>query len=170
MLHKAADLSTAEDEPIKSTEETTDRGSSAPIGAQPVTKRASEPAIDEAPPTVNLAPNENSGALVSVMTASATLPQFGGVTSQGFMQANLIHRVEPQYPWRARLQRLAGSVALDATITPEGRVRTTKLVSGDPVLADAAATAVKNWRFSPATLDGNPIEVQMRVTVVFKLP
>jgi TonB family protein len=170
MLHKAADLSAAEDEPIKSSAETADRGSSAPIAAQPVAKHAIEAAIDEAPPTVNLAPNDNSGALVSIMTTPATLPQFGGVTSQGLMQANLIHRVEPQYPWRAQLQRLGGSVELDATITPQGRVRATKLVSGDPVLAEAAATAVKNWRFSPATLDGNPIEVQMRVTVVFKLP
>lgn len=170
MLHKASDLSGLEDEPIKSDAETVNGGSTSSVAALPVAKKVSQPLNDEPPPAVNLTPSESSGTLVSTMTSPATLPQFGGVTSQGFTQANLIHRMEPQYPWQARLQRRSGPVVLDATITPEGKVRTTKLVSGEPQLAEAAASAVKNWRFSPATLDGNPIEVQMRVTVVFKLP
>jgi TonB family protein len=130
---------------------------------------AASPEPEVAPPSVDLALANNPSAPVSVV-APVTLPEFGGVISQGLKEATLIHRVEPMYPPLARLQKLAGQVVLDASVTKDGKVRATKLISGPPLLAEAASTAVHNWRFSPATLDGKPIDVQMRVTVVFKLP
>jgi TonB family protein len=133
-------------------------------------KSAASPEPEVAPPSVDLALANNPSAPVSVVASPVTLPEFGGVISQGLKEATLIHRVEPMYPPLARLQRLAGEVVLDASVTKDGKVRATKLISGPPLLAEAASTAVHNWRFTPATLDGKPIDVQMRVTVVFKLP
>jgi TonB family protein len=78
--------------------------------------------------------------------------------------------VNPIYPPEARIQRLAGLVTLDATIAEDGSVHNLKVISGPSLLASAATTAVKQWRYSPSTLDGKPIEVQKRITIVFKLP
>jgi protein TonB len=78
--------------------------------------------------------------------------------------------VNPIYPAEARIQRLAGLVALDATVAEDGSIDNIKIISGPPLLASAATAAVKQWRYSPSTLDGKPIEVQKRITIVFKLP
>jgi TonB family protein len=85
-------------------------------------------------------------------------------------EGNLIRKVEPTYPHEARVQRLAGSVTLDATIAEDGSIRAAKIVSGPPLLAAAAAAAVRQWRYTPSRLNGKPIEVQRQITIVFKLP
>ena len=85
-------------------------------------------------------------------------------------EANLIRKVEPQYPPEARIQKLAGSVVLEATIADDGSVRDVKVVSGESLLAGAASAAVKQWRYSPSRLNGSPVSVQKRITIVFKLP
>lgn len=168
VLHKAAELSSAADTTVPSDEALS--GIGAASAAPPIAKAVNGAAPDEAPPNVDLIPSPASDAFISVIAAPTNLPQFGGVTSQGLTEAKLLRKLDPEYPWRARLQRVEGSVTIDATVSPEGAVRGTKVVSGNPVLAESATAAVRHWRFSPATLDGNPIEVQMRVTVVFRLP
>ena len=70
----------------------------------------------------------------------------------------------------ARIQRLAGSVTLDATIAPDGAVRDVKAISGPSALAPAAIAAVRQWRYSPPLLNGARIEVHKEITIVFKLP
>lgn len=82
---------------------------------------------------------------------------------------SLLHRVEPDYPDEARDRQLQGAVVLDIHIRQDGTVQETKLVSGEPLLADAAMAAVKQWRFQPRIVDGAPVEMQTRVTLNFRL-
>ena len=66
--------------------------------------------------------------------------------------------------------RLQGMVQMDATINKEGNITNLKVMSGDSVLARAATEAVKQWRYKPYYLNGEPVEIQTQITVNFKLP
>jgi TonB family protein len=85
-------------------------------------------------------------------------------------EGSLLHRVEPDYPEDARQQRIEGPVLLDVRTHEDGTVEEVKLVSGQPALADAAMAAVKQWRFRPRMVNGQPVEMQTRVTLNFRLP
>ncbi len=85
------------------------------------------------------------------------------------MEGNLIHRVQPIYPPLARQARVQGSVILRAVISREGIIENLQAVSGAPILEQAAIEAVKQWRYKPYLLDGEPIEVETQVTVNFSL-
>ena len=85
-------------------------------------------------------------------------------------EANLIHRVEPEYPEDARLGGIQGPVVLEVRIRPDGSVAQCNLVSGEPVLANAAITAVKQWRFKSHRVKGQPAEMQTTITLNFRLP
>ena len=82
----------------------------------------------------------------------------------------LLRRVEPEYPEEARQQRIQGAVVLEVRIGRDGAIQQVKLVSGQPLLANAAIAAVKQWRFKPRTLKGQPVEMQTRVTLNFRMP
>lgn len=82
----------------------------------------------------------------------------------------LIHRVEPVYPPEARAQQIQGAVTLDVQIGGEGTVHNIDIVGGNPVLADAAVQAVRQWKYRPYSVDGRPVEMQTRVTIRFTLP
>jgi len=84
--------------------------------------------------------------------------------------AELARRVDAVYPAIARQQRIEGTVILKVAIGPDGTVREARVVSGPAMLANAAVTAVRQWRYSPARLDGNPIEVENQINVEFRLP
>ncbi len=90
--------------------------------------------------------------------------------SQGVAQGILLKRVPPVYPPNALRLRIEGAVQLIATISPAGNVTAVKVVSGDALLAHAAADAVKQWKYKPYLLDGTPIETEKPITVEFKLP
>ena len=90
--------------------------------------------------------------------------------SQGVTQGLLIKRVQPVYPQTARNMRMEGAVTLEATIDKEGRIANVTVLKGEPVLAQAASNAVRQWRYKPYTLDGQPVEIQTQITVNFKLP
>jgi TonB family protein len=81
-----------------------------------------------------------------------------------------IHRVEPEYPADARAQRIQGSVVLDVQVLDSGNVGTIGVVSGDPLLTQAAVDAVKQWRYQPDVANGRGTESQTRVTVKFTMP
>ena len=83
--------------------------------------------------------------------------------------AKLISKVEPKYPEEARRKRVSGTVRLFALIRKDGAVSGLKVVSGDPLLTQAAIDAVWQWRYSPALFDGKPIEVGTTMEVVFQL-
>jgi periplasmic protein TonB len=91
------------------------------------------------------------------------------VVSQGVQLALLIHRAEPIYPSFARQAHREGTVELRATISSDGVVRDVQVLSGDPVLAQAARDAVAQWRFRPTMLNGVAVEVITFVTVKFHI-
>jgi len=77
--------------------------------------------------------------------------------------------VAPIYPQVAREARRQGVVILEAVIDASGNVTSVSVLRGDPLLDQAALDAVQQWKFKPATLNGEAIPVVMTVTVQFKL-
>jgi len=122
------------------------------------------------PPTVDLAPATSPQELARLASVSAQMPTAAPRVSQGVVEARLVHRVEPVYPSQARTQRVQGKVTLSATIGADGSVRQVAVVGGSPVLAESAKAAVLKWRYSPALLNGSPIEVQKEIIVIFAQP
>jgi periplasmic protein TonB len=89
--------------------------------------------------------------------------------SQGVSQGLLIRKVQPAYPPLARQARIQGNVVLTAEISKDGSIENLRLVSGHPMLAPAAIEAVKQWKYKPYFLNGEPVEVETQVTVIFSL-
>ena len=77
--------------------------------------------------------------------------------------------VTPTYPEMAKRARVQGTVILEATLSPQGRVMDLKVLRGIPMLDDAAISAVKQWSYTPTLLNGVPVPVIMTVTVNFRL-
>jgi TonB family protein len=107
---------------------------------------------------------------ISIEKAAAVQPQSIVEIPSSTAESNLIHRVEPEYPEEARLGGIQGQVVLKVHISPDGSVQQCKLMSGEPVLANAAMTAVKQWRFKPHRVKGKPAEMQTTITLNFRLP
>jgi periplasmic protein TonB len=147
---------------------------SAPIHVK--TTRAKIPAQGEesAPPlpsplAVASANDHNLSGLMASASSSVPRPSLATVRiSQGVSQGLLIKRVQPKYPPAALAVRAQGVVQIEATINKEGNVTNLKVLSGDPVLARAALEAVRQWRYKPYYLDGDPVEIQTQITVNFK--
>src|SRR5689334_8742435 len=89
--------------------------------------------------------------------------------SQGVTQGLLIRKVQPNYPPLARQARIQGSVLLQAEISKDGSIQNLRLISGHPMLAPAAIEAVKQWKYKPYILNGEPVEVETQITVNFTL-
>jgi periplasmic protein TonB len=93
-----------------------------------------------------------------------------GLIESSLIESRLIHRVEPQYPAEALVQKIQGLVTLDVQIGGEGAVHNIDVVEGNPVLAQAAVQAVTQWRYRPYAVDGRPVEMQTRITIRFTVP
>jgi protein TonB len=89
--------------------------------------------------------------------------------SSGVAQGNLIRDVRPQYPPLARQARIQGVVVLLAVIGKDGSVQDVHVKSGSPLLAQAAMEAVKQWRYRPYLLNGQPVEVDTQININFTL-
>jgi protein TonB len=135
----------------------------------------------EAPPPVGGAmgvvggTGEGMGGVIGGMLSSApvavpkaAVPQKVRV-SQGVAEGLLIHEVRPNYPPLARQARVQGSVVLQAVISKDGTIQNLKVVSGHPMLVQSALDAVKQWRYKPYFLNGEPVEVETSITVNFTL-
>ena len=85
------------------------------------------------------------------------------------MEGNLVLRVQPDYPAIARQARVQGQVVLRAMISREGTIENLQVLSGSPMLVRAAVDAVRQWRYRPYMLNGEPIEVETEVRVNFVL-
>lgn len=133
------------------------------------TGSASADASESAPP-VEVADASLPTEIAKFAPKTAPLPRFGGPVSRGVIPASAIERVSPVYPLLAQSHGVAGDVILEATISQTGAVRKVAIVSGPTSLTNAAVSAVRHWRFSPAILNGKPVEVQQRITITFKLP
>ncbi len=85
-------------------------------------------------------------------------------------EERLVSRVEPDYPERAREQRLQGTVILSILVNKQGSVSSLSRVSGDTQLALLAAKAVRQWKFAPLVRDGAQVSFESRITLDFALP
>jgi protein TonB len=89
--------------------------------------------------------------------------------SSGVMQGMLIDKVVPVYPAVAQAIRASGTVVLQATISRMGAIENLRVVEGPALLRQAALDAVKQWRYKPYMLNGQPVEVETTVNVQFTL-
>ena len=89
--------------------------------------------------------------------------------SQGVTQGMIIRRVQPAYPPLARQARIQGPVVLQAEIGKDGSIQNLRLISGHPMLAPAAIEAIKQWKYKPYILNGEPVEVETTITFNFTL-
>jgi periplasmic protein TonB len=96
--------------------------------------------------------------------APTRIKQGGQVTA-----ASILNQTKPVYPPLARQARIQGSVILHAIIDKDGRVAQLEVVSGHPLLVQAALDAVKQWRYKPTQLNGDPVEVDTTITVTFSM-
>jgi len=115
------------------------------------------------------------GGIVNATSNLSAVPKFAPVQpqrvriSQGVTKGLLIRRVEPTYPTLARSARVQGEVVLSAIISITGEIENLQLVSGHPMLVPSALAAVKQWRYKPYLLNGQPTEVETTITVIFTL-
>jgi L-methionine (R)-S-oxide reductase len=95
----------------------------------------------------------------------------GGVMelTAGAAEADLLRRVEPEYPEEARQQQIQGPVVLEVRAGRDGAVQQVKLISGQALLADAAIAAVNQWQFKPHLVKGQAVAIETRVTLNFRL-
>jgi periplasmic protein TonB len=116
-------------------------------------------------------PNGVIGSILSAIpTAAPTLaPPKVVRVSTGVSTGLLVRRVQPNYPPLARQARVQGSVLLEAVISENGDIVDLHVVSGHPMLVSAAVEAVKQWKYRPYLLNGQPVSVQTQVQVNFTL-
>jgi TonB family protein len=81
----------------------------------------------------------------------------------------LLSRVDPAYPEDAKTQQVEGSVKLHAVIGRDGAIESVETRSGPALLTPAAEGAVKQWRFTPSSVGGQPVEAEEDITITFKL-
>lgn len=140
------------------------------------TARSVESAHVTAAPTV--VGTTTSAALPDVLSASESAPppppqpetqtlnrvRIGGV----IVQPKLMHSIAPNYPTAARQAGIYGNVVIDAQVDKAGNVASMKVISGPATLQSAAMSALKQWKYQPATLDGVPIATNITVTIKFQ--
>lgn len=132
-----------------------------------------QPQAEESAPALPGPPADVSAnnSLSGLMPVSPNLPQPSPTTlrvSQGVSQGLLIKRVQPKYPSSALATHAEGAVQIEATVDKQGNVTNLKVLSGQTVLARAALEAVRQWRYKPYYLNGQPVEIQTQITVNFK--
>lgn len=115
------------------------------------------------------------GVLGGVLSSNPVTPQSGSGppqrvrVSQGVSTGLLVNKVPPQYPDVAKQARIQGQVVLQAEIDKHGDVESLTLISGHPMLAPAAIEAVKQWKYKPYLLNGQPVAVETQIIVNFQL-
>jgi protein TonB len=120
-------------------------------------------------PNASAIPGVNMNALApapfapSAPTAGTPAPKSGGQ----IQAAVLIYRKDAEYPKIAKQTGAKGTVTLNATIGADGNIKKVKVVSGHPMLTSAAVEAVKQWRYRPTLLNGQPVETDTQVLVNF---
>ena len=180
ILMEAPPTPVQEPKPVVRTEQMPARQSEMPGGRIQVPRQIPGkpwiPSTQEEPIPINVAALGDSGPgpggpLAGRGTHPDVRPAAMGsqrVTST-VMEGMLIHKVIPAYPAVARAIRVAGTVVLQATISRSGTIENLRVMSGPVMLQQAALDAVKEWRYRPYLLDGQPVEVETTVNVEFTL-
>jgi periplasmic protein TonB len=138
--------------------------------------RGSEGQADQAPVLDAGASAAGASALPGISAPSAaslpppTMQPEGPLKIGGNVkEPKLINSVAPVYPTSARSSAIQGDVVVDTTIDKTGKVVKMHVVSGPLMLRGSALDALKRWKYEPSSLDGEPVEVQMQVTIKFRL-
>jgi TonB family protein len=152
------------------------------LAARPQVTQHATVAMNAPMPSINGSPKDlapvpsNTGIGSLVGSSSSALPappkpaEPKPVVQGGqVVEPRLIARVNPFYPPMAVSNHIEGDVEIEAMIDQSGKVTSTKVISGPTLLRGAAMNAVRQWKYSPATLDGKPITMQYKVTVRFRL-
>src|SRR5207253_2130434 len=109
--------------------------------------------------------------MATMLTAPPPKPhQTGPLRVGGNVQAaRIVNRVQPVYPPLARQTRISGTVRLHAIIGKDGAITSLEVMSGHPLLQQAALDAVRQWRYQPTLLNGEPVDVDTTIDVIFSL-
>jgi periplasmic protein TonB len=114
-----------------------------------------------------------NGVIGGIVNSAAPVPKVATPTrvrvSQGVTQGLLVRRIQPTYPPLAKQARIAGAVVLQAEISKDGSIQNLHVISGHPMLVPSAIEAVKQWKYRPYILNGEPVEVETTITVNFTL-
>jgi protein TonB len=136
--------------------------------------QAPQAAPQPTPPTLELsAANNSDTTMASLVTTNASVPKAAPTSmrvSQGVSQGLIVKRVSPTYPPVALQQRKQGAVELLATVSRDGAITGVKVLSGESILAKSAVEAVRQWKYRPYLLNGEPVEIETQITVKFTLP
>jgi protein TonB len=136
-------------------------------------KKNAKPAQLAPPPVQVSSVNVSDSALTSLATTNAAIPKLAPTSvrvSQGVSQGLLLKKVPPVYPPMALQLRKEGAVELLTTISKQGLITNIKVLSGDSMLAKPAVDAVRQWKYRPYLLNGEPVEIQTQITINFKAP
>ncbi len=139
-------------------------------GAQPRTRNTVN-SVDS--PTGGLLVTQNGKVIYRVPPSPEPASSMGASSTRAASETSanrLIHRVEPEYPSEAREQHIQGSVVLDVQVMGDGTVGNIEILKGSPLLAEAAVHAVRQWKYQPYFVDGQPVQSQTRITINFSLP
>ena len=128
----------------------------------------------EAPPGIDI--GGTPGPVFPGITVRAIPPTLQNPTANGHIlrlshmsPGMLVERVEPRYPPAALIARIEGPVKIKAIIGREGVIQQAEVLSGSPLLRGAALEAIRQWRYRPFILNGEPVEVETQITVNFVL-
>jgi protein TonB len=108
-----------------------------------------------------------AGLATSAPKVAVSAPKGPQRVSSGVMAGNRMSGADPVYPAIAKSAHIQGHVIIDATISKTGTIENLQVVSGPPLLRDAALQAVRTWRYKPYMLSGEPTEVQTTIDVNF---
>jgi len=116
---------------------------------------------------LNAMPHEDESVLTPPPgTAPITRRAWVGA---GAMGNKIVRKAAPEYPAIARAAKIQGTVLLEAVIGKDGRIVEARAIGGPPMLQQASIDAVRKWVYEPYLLDGEPIEVETEINVVFSL-
>jgi len=116
-------------------------------------------------PSVNVTAGTNLAGINLPGASRRPELQAQGVVTGG----QLLRRVEPDYPMFAKQQHIQGNIVLSARVMKDGSVESIRRLSGNPVLGPAAVAAVRQWKYEPYELNGQPQDVDVSITVQFRL-
>jgi TonB family protein len=93
---------------------------------------------------------QKSAQYLAIIVVSLTSLMSAQQTPVSDSARKVVTRIAPTYPELAKRMHIEGSVKIEAMVRPNGSVRTTRVIGGNPVLVEAASTAVNQWKFEPA--------------------
>jgi TonB family protein len=112
---------------------------------------------------------DSCAAVETVQATNLAHHHSHAVIPQAVMEGSLIHRVEPEYPMIAKMRHLQGKVILQATIGQDGQIHNLTPLCGRPEFIPTCVEAVRQWRYRPYMLEGNPVEVETTIKVEFRM-